>query len=454
LARLFASTRVVSLLVLLSSLVANVQIHPAFASGGPEGADASALGFVLPWDASDRWMCSQGNDGITHQDNAFYGFDFWRPKIEGAPVLAAADGRVVKVVNVFVASTWPNKPYTSGNVVILDHGGGIYTQYAHLKQEGQPSTSSNPYVKVGQEVKRGQRIASVGNTGSSAGAHLHFQVQNGPNEGSMSLPLKFLDVPGGVPQTGGWYKPLALLTDKVPPKAGDLKQPANGSATAFRGVTFRWGAGVDDQSGVSHYLIRASIARDVAGEPTKNWIFEHSTEKDADPFATSFTFKFDRDYSAVYWTVIPVDYAGNQGPVKLGEFAIDTISPWGMIKIADGTQTTNQQVQLELNAEDNGKVSQMIIANRLDFADGTWEPYANTKSWQLTSGQGEKAVYVKYRDAAGNESPPYTANIRLNAEDLGIALDRHLMGLLRGLATLFTASSAVRAPIGLPTRNG
>ncbi len=77
---------------------------------------------------------------------------------EGTPVYAAADGRV--------SLSGTSGAY--GNVVLLDHGGGLETLYAHHDRN---------LVRVGDAVRRGQPIALVGHTGNATGDHLHFEVR-------------------------------------------------------------------------------------------------------------------------------------------------------------------------------------------------------------------------------------------------------------------------------------
>lgn len=76
----------------------------------------------------------------------------------GTPLKAAASGTIVY-------SGWKG---SYGNLVIVDHGGGIQTYYAHC---------SRLYVSVGQTVSQGETIAAVGSTGNSTGPHLHLEIR-------------------------------------------------------------------------------------------------------------------------------------------------------------------------------------------------------------------------------------------------------------------------------------
>ncbi len=78
----------------------------------------------------------------------------------GIPVVASASGTVVSVQR-----SWSGY----GHMVLISHGGGISTRYAHM-QAGSIS------VRVGQYVYRGQQIGRIGSTGNSTGPHLHFEV--------------------------------------------------------------------------------------------------------------------------------------------------------------------------------------------------------------------------------------------------------------------------------------
>lgn len=88
----------------------------------------------------------------------------------GAAIVAANSGKVI--------ASYYNSSY--GNMVMIDHGGGIVTLYAH---------ASSRLVSKGASVSRGQTIARVGSTGSSTGNHLHFEVRV---NGSYKNPRSYL----------------------------------------------------------------------------------------------------------------------------------------------------------------------------------------------------------------------------------------------------------------------
>jgi murein DD-endopeptidase MepM/ murein hydrolase activator NlpD len=81
-----------------------------------------------------------------------------------APIYAAATGTVV----------YAGRYGTYGNFVLINHGNGVETGYAHIRDGG-------IFVSVGQGVDVGQNIASSGTTGASTGCHLHYEVRTGGN---------------------------------------------------------------------------------------------------------------------------------------------------------------------------------------------------------------------------------------------------------------------------------
>lgn len=95
-------------------------------------------------------------DPYTNHQVMHKGLDF--ASDHGSDVAAPADGRVIFAGN--------RGGY--GKTLVIDHGYGIQTHYAHL---------SDFRVQVGEQVTRGQIIAAVGNTGRSTGAHLHYEVR-------------------------------------------------------------------------------------------------------------------------------------------------------------------------------------------------------------------------------------------------------------------------------------
>lgn len=96
----------------------------------------------------------------------------------GDTIMAAASGTVILVSEPVEGKNKGGSGY--GNYCVIDHGNGYSTLYGHAR---------DIYVKVGQKVSRGKAIGEVGSTGTSTGAHLHFEVRV---NGSSTNPLNYL----------------------------------------------------------------------------------------------------------------------------------------------------------------------------------------------------------------------------------------------------------------------
>jgi len=120
--------------------------------GSPPPSSAAPSSTKLQWPTSGRRITQ---------------YYHWRHSgldIDGtysSPIYAAENGTVIRADG----SGW-NGGY--GKVIIIDHGQGMHTLYAHL---------SKIYVGVGERITRGQTIGMMGTTGKSSGTHLHFEVR-------------------------------------------------------------------------------------------------------------------------------------------------------------------------------------------------------------------------------------------------------------------------------------
>jgi murein DD-endopeptidase MepM/ murein hydrolase activator NlpD len=148
---------------------------PAFGTGG----DGLNMKVPVPpgydWEVTQSWAshCEECSDtysdwdycSLSHTGNCCrYGIDFNLPGYSdrGKAVLASGDG-VVKELG--YNSGW-------GNFVLLDHGAGVCSRYAHLEPD------SNENLSEDQEVCQGLKIGEIGNSGASEGPHLHFQFED------------------------------------------------------------------------------------------------------------------------------------------------------------------------------------------------------------------------------------------------------------------------------------
>jgi peptidase M23-like protein len=123
----------------------------------PATSAAAAPTFKVPFPCGQTWS---GQTRTGHSPaNAV---DFNRTNAAGDPVVASAPGTVITVRNLGDTSY--------GRYVVVDHGGGYTSYYAHL---------SSFSASVGEQVSYGEVIGYVGTSGNSSGPHLHYEQRSG-----------------------------------------------------------------------------------------------------------------------------------------------------------------------------------------------------------------------------------------------------------------------------------
>lgn len=125
-------------------------------------------------------------DGSTHRGEGSRNKDYW---CEGEPILVPAAGTVV-VAEDGVPENVPgemNAAEKLGNHVVIDHGNGEFSMFAHLR-------TGSVSVERGAAVEPGTPVGACGNSGNSSEPHLHYQLQTGPDFfASESVPAPFHD---------------------------------------------------------------------------------------------------------------------------------------------------------------------------------------------------------------------------------------------------------------------
>lgn len=147
-------------------------------------AQLAASGTVVYDDGDWRWPLDSKFTKITtyfgysEYHNGNHGaIDIGNGGINGANIYAMKGGEVI------IAKTTYKQGYDYGMYVVIDHGDGYQSLYAHM---------SSVYVTVGQMVSQGDVIGLVGSTGWSTGPHLHFEIRK---NGTRVDPLQYVNVP-------------------------------------------------------------------------------------------------------------------------------------------------------------------------------------------------------------------------------------------------------------------
>lgn len=154
---------------------------------------------VLPDKSKYRVSSTFGyrSDPISGVSKMHTGFDFACK--QGNPVYASGDG---------VVSSVSFELFNYGNSVVIDHGFGYKTRYAHLK---------TVFVTEGMKLKRGECIGESGNTGKSTGPHLHYEVMY---RGKYVNPVNYFDLDMPLEEYSSMIRKTADESDNIMGRSG------------------------------------------------------------------------------------------------------------------------------------------------------------------------------------------------------------------------------------------
>jgi len=190
-------------------------------AAGERGGPRDGVAFGTPWvedrvaEAAAEWLtlrmpvpagvvvlCMQGNrsaEGRTHSfPQNLHALDLANRVLATVPIVAAAPGVVAYVFR--DAGADPDGGSGYGNQVRVLHDGGLFTEYAHLERVE---------VEVGDAVRAGQRLGTMGRSGLAGDRHLHFSLHRGIIDG------------GGVPPT---LEMAGLVTQEIGDDAGFVRR--------------------------------------------------------------------------------------------------------------------------------------------------------------------------------------------------------------------------------------
>ncbi len=170
-----------------------IRYEYSYVIGQPGAEHRPARSYRVPFALAQRFKVTQAPpDAVTHVDpSSRNAIDIAMPV--GTAIHAAREGLVINVAARHFKSGLNPQIMDEANFVQVLHDDGTHAIYAHLQLD-------TVRVRVGQQVARGEYIASSGNTGFSSGPHLHFVVLRNVGLRSESVPVAFAG-PGGASVT-------------------------------------------------------------------------------------------------------------------------------------------------------------------------------------------------------------------------------------------------------------
>jgi hypothetical protein len=324
-------------------------------------------------------------------------------------------------------SEW--EPYATSKEWNLPAGDGIKTVYVQYRDAaGHPSTSYDDTIILDSAGPDGSIVIDDGATyATSTSVVLTLSSSDGAGSGVTQMRFSNSGVSWSIWEPYATSKDWTLATGDGTKTVTVQYRDAAGNVSAYDDTVILDTTGPSGSiliDGGATYAGSTSViltltANDGAGVTQMRFHNAGLAWSEWEPYVTSknWTLAGPNGTKTVY--VQYSDGLGNLSTSYNDTIILDTAGPTGSIVIeGDADYAVSNSVVLTLSASDetgSGVVQMRFSIDGVSW--GSWEPYATTKGWALTTGDGTKAVYVQYRDAAGNASTVYEDTIFLDTAD-------------------------------------
>ena len=282
----------------------------------------------------------------------------------GTHATSVAAGTVVFAKSDVSEGCWGCKDATKhnygwGNVVIVDHGSGVFSKYCHLQYQ-------SVKVKVGDPVCQGQHLGNIGTTGNSTGCHLHWQLQSAGTLNGQSIAFDSFADTSGVPVCGSTY--TSQNTEKT--TCGGVDPPPPGKCASK--VTKAGPNVIDDLCPGFQKSGSASYWWDVAAGYEGHLYYTYTTDDPAPDNGAKWTFDVTDAGSYEVFVYVP----GTGATAKKAKYSVKHAGQSSSQKIAQ-SDYSDQWVSLGTYGFDSGG------GQWIEAWDNTGEPYTGTGSTKL-----------------------------------------------------------------------
>lgn len=317
----------------------------------------------------------------------------------------------------------------TGSLSINDNSQYTRSRYVYLNLYATDDRSSQSEI----QFRVGEGLSSFNiNWGSWQQFTSRVQYQMSAGDGQRNIWVSYRDAAGNVSQA---YVASIVLDTRAPGISG-LQAYNITTSSAVIGFATSEPAFASVEYGTSSFSLTAA-----SGEPSVSSASASSVEPSSviitpnpvasKPGNTNFNIQLNglRSDTTYYFRAVAMDIAGNVAASQVMSFRTgspvptDTAPPTGSLMINDGTKyTRSRYVALTLNASDNvTQQSQLQFragegVNASNVSWGSWQQFNSKVTLQVSSGDGQKNIWVMYRDAAGNMSQAYLASITLDTK--------------------------------------